>query len=252
MRHVDFKPDEPKIEPMDTLKVLIADHDPESTDILSRYIKEFPTLKLMGVDEHLSNLNATIQNTQAQALFLGMDFTGFDYKDVLEQLFHSHRNLKVIAINISHGQLNELSHLPIFYHLFKPIEKFQLESLVNKLMSKLDTPKSNDLGKIKLPIKNGYLYLKKEEILMLEAEGNYTSITTHSNEVFISSYNMGRLLQRLDSNSFFRVNRSCVVNAVYLRKVDTRQKVCLIQLDQVEKEISVSQTFISHFNKSHK
>ncbi len=111
--------------------------------------------------------------------------------------------------------------------------------------------KTSTNSKIKLPVLNGYVFLDCEDVLMLNAEGNYTRIITVEKDEYFSSYNLGRLYKSLNTVSFYKVNRSCILNTNYLRSIDNKQKLATINVNDELQKIPVSNAFIQNFNKTY-
>lgn len=57
-----------------------------------------------------------------------------------------------------------------------------------------------------------------QEIIKLEAQENYTLIYFTNGQKLLSSTTLGVLEDRLKVHSFFRVNRSVMINLAYLNK----------------------------------
>ena len=68
------------------------------------------------------------------------------------------------------------------------------------------------------------------EILYLQGERNYTSIHTTNRPKIMSSHTLGVLEARLDTSSFIRVSRGCVINTFYLSTYRHENNKLIIQL----------------------
>lgn len=60
------------------------------------------------------------------------------------------------------------------------------------------------------------------EIIKLEAQQNYTVVTFKDGSSLLSSTNLGILEERLQPYSFFRVNRSTIINLHHLKLLKVR------------------------------
>lgn len=81
----------------------------------------------------------------------------------------------------------------------------QLENLINNLKTKPDH------AKIAIPTTHGLLFIPITELVVCEADSNYTIIHTLSGERHTSSRNLGEFEQMLPEN-FFRCHKSFLIN----------------------------------------
>ncbi|MDP5120802.1 MAG: LytTR family transcriptional regulator [Spirosomaceae bacterium] len=91
------------------------------------------------------------------------------------------------------------------------------------------------------------------EIVQLRANGNYTTIYFKDGSSLLSSTNLGVLEERLQPYSFFRVNRSVIINLTHLSsfKVHSyKTKVKTISLRKSTSEIFLSRRRLAAFRAS--
>jgi len=84
--------------------------------------------------------------------------------------------------------------------------------------------------------KNKYIF-PHEEIVFLQASGNYTRIFTNDNKSYCFSYPLKKVSNDLPQDTFLRVHRSYLVNKNYI-KVFSKDAVLLTN----EQSIPVSRT----------
>ena len=60
-----------------------------------------------------------------------------------------------------------------------------------------------------------------EEILRMEANGNYTTVFLRNNITYVSTKNLNEIFKDLNPNNFFRVHKSHIIN---LKEVKSYQK----------------------------
>lgn len=236
---------------MKKVKILIRSNDKFITEKLSSCLSENERIELVAIIEDVIQLDKAIESYAPDVLFLDIQLTGSEGLQILKNINSPIHDLSVVLITEQQQNINMVVNLPVFYCLFKPFNRSDIIHLIEKLDLHLNAQK-RDLEKIKLQIKNGYVYLNYDEILMLEAEGNYTRIVTTASNEYVSSYNMGRLHKKLNPDHFFRINRGCIINAAFLRKIDKKQNMGTITVDGKNKEISISNAFVAKFNKLHR
>lgn len=79
----------------------------------------------------------------------------------------------------------------------------------------------------------GWKQVPHQQIVMLKAESNYTNIILLNGSSLIVATTLGEIAKRLTHLSFFRPNRSTLINLAYLKVFDTNYSQILMQNDEV-------------------
>jgi DNA-binding LytR/AlgR family response regulator len=85
-----------------------------------------------------------------------------------------------------------------------------------------------------------------QQIVMLKAESNYTNIILQNGSSLIVATTLGTIAKRVTHLSFFRPNRSTVINLAYLKMFDNDDSQILMQNDEV---ITLSRRRTKRFQK---
>ncbi|AWV98288.1 LytR/AlgR family response regulator transcription factor [Arcticibacterium luteifluviistationis] len=93
-------------------------------------------------------------------------------------------------------------------------------------------------SKIHVPVKIGSrMKVFPNQILMLKADQNYTYVFLKNGSKILSSTTLGTIEKRLVGNTFYRVNRSTVVNTRHI--INTGRKNLEIQTTETSKPLLV-------------
>ncbi len=236
---------------MSKLKIIILDDEQEALDILSALLIDTGKVDIIKTLQNPLKLESSIASLKPDAVFTDIQMPGYNGIDILENIREYNPTLPVIYIT-AHKKfsLEAAKHNP-FSYLLKPINREELNHTIDHPISYLfETNESNDNNKIKLPIKNGLIYVNYNEILYLTAEGNYTVIKLINGETHLSSYNLGRLTEKINQDKFVRINRQTVINSDYLKEINKRKKYCKIRVKDIEEQLKVSNTFLKNINKT--
>lgn len=79
----------------------------------------------------------------------------------------------------------------------------------------------------------GRKQLPHQQIVMLKSESNYTNIILLNSSSLIVATTLGEIAKRLTHLSFFRPNRSTLINLAYLKVVDNNYSQIMMQNDEV-------------------
>ncbi len=235
---------------MDKLKAIIADDEFDALEILSNLLVDSGKVDVIATLSDPLKIESLVQKHHPDILFLDIEMPLQNGMAVLRNIREYNQELLVVFTTAHEKYISEAIKLNVFSYLQKPIDRQELKKLIDKMdclrmqgnLNKVNT-------KIKLPISDGYVFIKTEELFLLEAEGNYTRIKTINGDVFVSSYNMGRLYERLDSSKFYRINRACILNAQYIYKINKKKQLCNARLNGNEHEFELSKSFLIQFNK---
>ena len=108
------------------------------------------------------------------------------------------------------------------HYLLKPVKEDKLVKAVRKVCQELQLhhPVSNSLSQQVISVYDHHEHhiVKLDEIIRLEADGNYTKIVTKE-QLFLSSKKMGHYQQELPEDHFFRTHKSHMVNLSFVNKI---------------------------------
>ena len=231
---------------MTKLQIIIADDEIDAINVLSSILIDTGKVEIVKTIQNPVDIQASVLKLSPDALFLDIQMPKLNGIDIIQQIREYDLTTPIIFVSAYEQYIPEAIKHQAFSFLTKPVNIGEVEKLVDKLIQRLnDIPSPSISNKIKLPVKDGYVYLKEEEILFLEAEGNYTEVVTINEDSYISSYNMGKLVQRL-SNTFLRINRNCYVNGEYVFYINRKNKTCQVKVRNKKYEKPISQSFLSN------
>jgi len=213
---------------MKKLTVVIVDDDPNALELLENYLVKTNQVEVIEKLNDPLELDHTLIKTNPDALFLDINMPNCNGLKLLENIRKYNKNIPVVFVSGFDKFGISALKLQAFDYLLKPIKKHELTNTVKSLID-FTKNKKCEIGKYKLPIQDGFIYLKNEDVLYLKANGNYTNIFLSSGESFVSSYNLGRLVEMLPNGNFLRINRRIFVNSNFLHRVNKKNKTCILK-----------------------
>ena len=139
----------------------------------------------------------------------------------------------------------------------KPLDQERFKTAVERAIGRMKLEQNNVgelLRSIKTENKSSYdshifvqkseklLNLPVEEIVYLEASGDYTILTT-KNDQFVSSSGIGKLEEILNPEMFIRVHRSTIININGLKEIEKHFNGGMVVKMQNGKSFPVSRTY---------
>lgn len=237
---------------MNKLKLILLDDDNEFLDVFSLLLNETAKVKIVKTLNCPLELESTIATLKPDAIFIDVEMPNYDGITLLKNIRKYMPLLPVVFVSAHDKFAFDAAKLNPFSYLLKPISVNELSRVIEKLnayKSELNKDNKKTKEKITLPIKDGILYIKPIEIKTLIAEGNYSRIELTSGKIHMSSYNLGRLHDKLPEKHFVKINRSTVVNKEYLKEINRHKKYCILKIGDNEEKYPVSSTFLHNISK---
>jgi len=229
---------------MKKLKAIIVDDEEKALNLLEKLLIETEQIEIIEKISNPLKVECLTSKHKPDILFLDIQMPTIDGINILKNIREYNQNLSVVFITAYNKFGIEALRLKAFDYLIKPVDRKELKAVIDKIKNEKENKRNSN--KIKLPVKDGIIYVKVSAVLYLMAEGNYTHIHLTSGEKHLSSYNMGRLVDKFSLNGFERINRNLMANSNYIYKVNKENQTCVLNANGTEKELPISGTFIKN------
>ncbi len=210
------------------LKALIVDDEFNARENLKLLIHDYcPEVEIIGLAQSAEAAREIIKSNQPDVVFLDIAMPnedGFCFLNSFEEY-----NFSVIFTTAYNEYALKAFKANAIDYLEKPISidelknavektiKYQKNNIIDnsnsslsKLIDELNLAKSPE--RISVPTRNGYLIIRNEDIIHLEASDNYTMIYLNDGSRHLSSKNIKIYEENLDKEVFFRTHKSHIIN----------------------------------------
>lgn len=239
---------------------IIVDDEKLARDLLKEYLENYPEIELLGEADQGTEAVEKIDKLKPDIVFLDVQMPGMTGFDVLEDIEHEPYVIFVTAYDqyaIKAFEKNAVDYL------LKPLDEERFRNAVNRALKRktLEHSSIEDLlSSMKSERKGTYdthIFVQKseklfnlpvDEIVYLEASGDYTIITTKADQ-FVSSSGIGKLEEILNPEVFIRVHRSTIVNVNYLKEIERHFNGGMVVKMQSGKSFPVSRTYAKLIRK---
>lgn len=228
-----------------TLEILLKNNCPEIKLCGSAESAEMGRGLLKAFDIHLIFLDISMPHEN------GFDFIATIPKEQYAIIFttaHEEYALKAIKANaidyllkpINPTELKEAVEKAISYLNLRLQQDKMQEIYTQSLDNLIKQVKGDDrqVNKITVVEKFGFRIVEVENIRYLEADSNYTIIHLSGLEKIISSKSLGEFEKVLETNKFFRIHKSNIINLDYLKGFSSYQGYFAILDDNTKLPIS--------------
>lgn len=230
------------------MRTIIIEDTDAARNILTAYIKKLcPNLELIDVAKNVKEGLELIKKVKPQLVFLDVempDGTGFELLKSLPSI-----DFKVIFTTAHERYALQAIKFSALDYLLKPIDPEELVEAVAK--AKASTEEENSGLKIKTLLQNieatqnapktlvvkdkyGIQLVNIEDIIRLEAMGNYTQFHIKNQSSILVSKTLKEYETMLPVKHFFRSHYSHLVNLDYLLRYDHREGNVLMLKDGSE------------------
>jgi two-component system, LytTR family, response regulator len=206
------------------MRALIIDDERLARSGLRRLLKEHPEVKVVGEAANPDEANRAIQKELPDLLFLDVEMPGGSGFDLLEKLEDVPAVIFTTAYDEYAVRAFEVSALD---YLVKPITAERLTAALGRAqraLAAIPRERSNVEGGStvhQIFVRDGdrCWIVRLNDISLLESEGNYTRLHFGSNAPLIFR-SLTAIEQRLSRTTFFRANRSQVVNLSWIEAAE--------------------------------
>lgn len=207
------------------LKAISIDDEPRAHHVIEHYAAKIEQLEL--VETFTSPLKAAsfLRENQIGILFLDINMPDMDGMSLLKTL----KDPPTVIFTTAYDEyaVESYDHEAAGY-LLKPIEFPKFYKAVMRVVEQNQLPVSSasnaDNSTSSLLFKNGSKMLKFDpnDILYIEASGNYAEIITKDKKVIVD-HSLTEIIEDHAAVSFLRIHRSYIINLDHLSEYETHK-----------------------------
>jgi two-component system LytT family response regulator len=243
-----------------TITCVIIDDEQLARELLREYIEQTGNITIVGEATKGKDAVEMIDNLKPDLIFLDVQMPGMNGFDVLDDITHD----PYVVFTTAYDQyaIKAFEKNAVDY-LLKPIDQERFQLAVKRALERMKTEQYN-VGELLRDMKtenktsyDSHIFVQKseklinlavEEIMFLEASGDYTILTTKSDQ-FVSSSGIGKLEEILNPEIFIRVHRSTIININFLKEIEKHFNGGMIVKMQNGKSFPVSRTYAKLIRK---
>ena len=242
------------------IKCLIIDDEKLARELLEEYLQDYEDIEIVGQCATGEEAVTSIDQLQPDLIFLDVQMPGMDGFEVLETI--DHKPHVVFSTAYDNYAIQAFEENAIDY-LLKPIDKERFHMAIERIKSRMESDdgevsklvdllNSRDTAEFSSHLfvqkSDKFLNIPVNDILHLEASGDYTILST-ADDQFLSSSGIGKLESRLDPSIFIRVHRSTIINLNHLKEIEKHFNGGLVVKMNNGKAFSVSRTYAKEIRK---
>jgi len=225
------------------LKVILIDDEPDAIDVIeSIIVDKKEDYKIVAKTTNPIEGIGLILKHKPDVVFLDIEMPEMNGFQLLESIpnidfevifatAYENYAIKAIKENALDYILKPATIPEVLSALEKAKSKRQQEKVdLSKYTEFLDDIKTNRFQRIKIPTSNGFELIESDDLIFIDADGAYTTAHFKDNEELIISKPIKQIESLLNSENFFRIHRSYIVNKNHIKRF-ARDKYALIMID---------------------
>ena len=236
------------------VKCLVVDDEQLARDFVIEYLADFPQIEVVAQSGKASEAIQLIDSKKPDLLFLDVQMPGKDGFEVLEKI--NHEPFVIFCTAYDKYAIRAFENNAIDY-LLKPLDKSRFDQAVSRAIKRIANNDKNfeklieEFTQQQIQSYTPNLFVQKKDklinlpvqnIICLEASGDYTVISTQSDQ-FLSSSGISKLATRLDPAVFIRIHRSTIININRSQELEKHSNGTLSVVMENKKSYSVSRSY---------
>ena len=215
------------------MKALIIDDEKKARQVLHVLVEEnCPKItEIFEASDLLSGIEL-IKKEQPSIVFLDIEMPEHSGLEILNFIEKEVHNFEIIFTTAYSEYAIQAFQLSAIDYLLKPVRSSQVKAAVDKAIDFLGNTQINkrlselkislqdsNFKKIGLPNADGIKFVNFNDIVMLEADGMYTSVSTTTHGTILVSKPLKFFVDILkDMHMFYRPHRSHLINLSYIKE----------------------------------
>lgn len=214
------------------MKSIIIDDEQDSRETLQNYVAKYcPDVSIVAECVNIIEAEKALSAHQPDFVFLDIEMpygNAFDLLDKLKKI-----DFEIIFVTAFNQYAVQAFNLSAAHYLQKPVDIDELIQAVDKVKKRLAT--SNEINhskilmdnlsalntqhqKVVLPLMDGFMVVKLQEIVYCEAQDNFTCFYLTDGQKPLICRKLKFYENTLSQHGFCRVHRSFMINLEYVKR----------------------------------
>jgi len=217
---------------------MIIDDEQDSIDILTLLLQDNPGIYIAGSFRDPEDGIAAIAANIPDILFLDIEMPVMDGFAVVKEIRRREIFPVIVFITAFNKYAIEAIRHAAFDFLVKPVNPAELKNCLARCSDRKPHPdirrQMDDLlqtlrhPKLCFNTRTGNIFIDPNEIVWLEADGNYTDFILSNHCRRTVTQNISAIEPLLGNNDFQRISRSAIINRKFLHEINRKEKKCIL------------------------
>lgn len=214
------------------IRTILIDDEANNNEALRFLLEKYcPDILVTATAEDIIAGETLIRESAPDLVFLDIEMPYGNAFDLLNRI--TDIKIAVIFVTAFDKYAIQAIRYSALDYLLKPININELKNAVGKVITLIKEQSVNNqinnlLSNLKepvpghqrlaLPVNDGFIFEKVENITHLMASGNYTNVFTHSGDKYLVAKTLKDFEELLPGAAFCRIHHSCIINTGFIKK----------------------------------
>jgi len=235
------------------MRAIIVDDEPDGIGTLKKMLElNCKQVNVVAACTSASAAKEKVEELKPDVIFLDIQMPGKNGLEMLTEL--SEKNFEVIFVTAHNEYMLQALQFSAADYLLKPVDEDRLTEAVLRVEKKLDEKSDNtnveallhnihragtpNEMKLCIPTLKGFMVLKLEDIIVCEAERNYTLFHLLNKKQVTASRTLLDYEEILKDTTFLRVHKSFLINLQHVTEYQRGEGGVVIMSNGMEIEVS--------------
>lgn len=243
------------------IRCVIIDDEQEALYIMEQLLQQIPGVVVAGTADNAAKGLEIAVSLNPDLVFLDIQMPFMNGLELAHELIqHDFTGHMVFATAHDDFAIDAL-RLSAFDYLLKPVDPDMLASLFTRIHAQKQAVRMVDKqlsvllrhikqdNRIRMNTRTGFILIEPKELILVQAEGNYSRLMISGKKDELVSICIGQLESMLAEGLFFRASRSNLINLSYVRRFDRKKKCALLEHQGESHWIPIAREKISRFEE---
>lgn len=226
------------------IKAIIIDDEERARRVLSSMLEEYCSdVEVVSLCNNVPQGVLEINRKKPDVVFLDIEMPDYSGFELLE--FFKDVDFEIIFVTAYNKYALRAFEVSAVDYILKPVRIDQLENAISKLQNKLRLTmvdrlellkinlQSERIKKIAVPVSDGLILIKVNEISHIDADGSYSTIFLVDGSNMLVSKKLKYFEDLLSNqNNFYRIHRSHLINIEYVKKYNRHDSEISLENNQ--------------------
>ena len=244
---------------MNIIKALIVDDERIAIKVFEQLLLQFKEIEIIASVQNVDDAVKAILEHHPDIVFLDVQMPKKNGFDLLNEIKNFEFQPTIIFVTAHDEYAIKAIQHSAFDYLLKPVKLIDLqESLKRYMVNKKNITVKQNIDtlikfllqrKIQFKSRSNTVFINPNDIIYVEADGNYAKLFLKNDKHHLISSYLSEVHEKLPINSFFRINRSVVINMDYLEQIDRKKRICTLECENKEYKLKISTNHIKNLEE---
>ncbi len=242
------------------IRTILIDDDEEALMLLESYLETLTEVDLIGKTTSGEDGLELIREELPDLVFLDIDMPDINGIEIARIVKERNYKTQIIFTTAFNNYAYDAISIEPLDYLVKPFGPENLLPALQRFRQKRKKEEDDrkfevlvqsqkTYGKVKFPTRQGVIILHADDVALMRAQGNSCELFLSDGSVEMVTITLNKVALAFNNPNIYRISRSSGINLKFLRRVDRKNKVCVITINGTNYEESLSRQNINFFER---